>query len=114
MYIDLRYFNISKVVYLIKQKLEMNKKVKYLIIALNIIVFVIAGNWYMKEKNTEPLIALITQFIALVALFFEEKISKISNIKNVDTDIDTNISAESNVEVLNEKNKGSNIRTTIS
>ncbi|WJS94357.1 hypothetical protein NYQ10_19935 [Flavobacterium johnsoniae] len=91
----------------------MNKKIKYIIIALNIIVLVIAVNWYLKDKNEEPLIAIITQFIALIVLFFEEKLSKVTNIKNENTDIDTDISGDNNVEVMNKKNKDSNIRTTI-
>ena len=91
----------------------MNKKVKYLIGVLNIIVLIIAFDWYLKNKDSEPLIVVITQIIALLVLIFEEKLSKVTNIKNDNTDIDTDISGNNNVEVLNKKNKDSKIRTTI-
>ncbi|WP_166925712.1 hypothetical protein [Flavobacterium poyangense] len=91
----------------------MNKKVKYIVAVLNIIVLGIAFKWYLENKDSEPLIAVISQFIALLVLVFEERLSKVTNIKNVNTDIETDISGENSVEVLNKGNKDSNIRTTI-
>jgi hypothetical protein len=91
----------------------MNKIIKYIIIVLNVLVLIVAINWYFRDKEFEPLIAVIGQFIALLVLFFEDKLSKVINIKNVNTDIETNILGKNNVDVLNKKNKDSNIRTTI-
>jgi len=97
----------------LNKKYKMNKKVKYIIAILNIIVLVIAFKWYLTNKDAEPLIAIITQIISLLVLIFEEKLSKVTNIKNDNTDIETDIAGSNNVEVLNKKNKDSNIRTTI-
>ena len=91
----------------------MNKIVKCIIVFLNGIVLIIASKWYLENKESEPLIAVITQIISLLVLFFEEKLSKVVNIKNDNTDIDTDISGDNNIEILNKKNKDSNIRTTI-
>jgi hypothetical protein len=91
----------------------MDKKVKYIIVFLNVLVLILAISWYVEEKEPEPLIAVIGQFIALLVLFFEDKISKVANIKNVNTEIETDISGEHSIAVLNKKNEGSNIRTTI-
>lgn len=102
-----------KIVYLRKQYCFMNKKIKNIIIVLNCLMLFLAIKWYFKNEEIEPLILIIGQFITLLVLFFEDKLSKVTNIKNVNTDIDTDISGDNSVGVLNKKNKDSNIRTTI-
>ena len=77
----------------------MNKKLKRIIVFINLIMLFIAGHWFIKEKNSEPLFAIFGQVAALLLLLFEEKASKVFT-KNI---------FKSKVKI--KKEKGDNIHT---
>jgi hypothetical protein len=90
-----------------------NKILKWVLIALNGIMFLLAIKWYIKNYEDEPLICIIGQSIILLSIFMENKFPNVRNIKNEDSEIETDISSDADAEVLNKKNKGSKIKTTI-
>ena len=92
----------------------MNKKVKYLIITINIIMIALAFLWYLEGGEKEPLIVILGQIIALLVLLFEKNISKynyiessknstieINNISNTDSKNIIKKSIDSKIDVKN-------------
>ena len=63
----------------------MNKKLKSILIGINILILFVAGYWlYTKKNDPEPITVILGQIatIALLLLLFEEKATKIFT-KNV-------------------------------
>ncbi len=61
----------------------MNRYLKVLIIALNLIALWASISWYSQSGGHEPLIIIITQVIALLTLFSENFIKRniLDNVK---------------------------------
>lgn len=55
----------------------MNKLLKSILYIFNIIALGIAIYWFKDEQSPEPLIVMISQFLVLITLIFESKISNI-------------------------------------
>jgi len=83
----------------------MSKRVKVILYILNIIVFGIAIYWFKDDQSPEPLIAMIGQFLVLITLIFESKISGlgITKISNSEVDVDVKSSDNSNISISDVK-----------
>ena len=89
----------------------MNKLLKTILIILNLLMLSLAIYWYSEKKETEPLISIIGQIIALLVILFENNISKIRTNKinksgvNIDTkpgsDIKTSNVTDSQIDIKN-------------
>lgn len=70
----------------------MNKNLKGVLITINLVMLFLAVYWYTEKGETEPLITIFGQIVALIVLLSEKKISriktkKIHNKSDVDVDV---------------------------
>jgi hypothetical protein len=88
----------------------MNKSVKIILYILNILIFGIAIYWFTIDKSPEPLITMIGQFLVLLTLIFESKITKIAIAKISESEIyvETGLKDESSISISKVK-KGSKV-----
>jgi len=87
----------------------MNKKIKYVLIMINLIMLILSIKWYLTDKEYEPLISILSQSTSLLILFFESKlISFISAKKNIRSNVDVDAAKGATVKV--NKNEDSEIK----
>ncbi len=90
----------------------MNKKLKVLLIIINIIMMILSIYWYIDKKETEPIIVFLGQIATLVALVFEKPVSNILTRKIHDnSSLDVDVQSGDNVDTKNVKNSKINIKT---
>ena len=89
----------------------MNKLVKTILYIFNLIVLGIAIYWFKSEQSPEPLIAIISQFLVLITLIFESKISNIgiSKVSKSEVDVEVKSNDDSSITITDIKD-GSNIK----
>lgn len=90
-----------------------NKTLKFILIALNVMMLLYAIRWYKNDGGEEPIICIIGQTVILLTIIIEKKFPNVKNIKNENSEIETDISSDSDAEITNKKNIGSKIKTTI-
>ena len=67
----------------------MNKKLKTIIIFINVIMLLVAGYWLYRDKEPEPLTVVLSQGVTLLILFFENSIIRKFEAGNLlDSEVD--------------------------
>jgi hypothetical protein len=89
----------------------MKKLVKTILYIFNIIVLGIAVYWFKDEQSPEPLIVMISQFLVLITLIFESKISNIgiSKVSKSKVNVDVKSTDNSSISISDIKD-GSDIK----
>lgn len=89
----------------------MNKLLKTILFIFNLIALGIAIYWFKDEQSPEPLIVMISQFLVLITLIFESKISNIgiSKVSKSKVNIDTKSTDNSSINI-SEISDGSDIK----
>ena len=79
----------------------MNKLLKTILFIFNFIALGIAIYWFKNEQSPEPLIVMISQFLVLITLIFESKISNIgiSRVSKSKVNIDTKSTDNSSINI---------------
>lgn len=92
-----------------KTNKKMNIILKYILIAMNLGMIYLSYNWYLENKEFEPLISIIAQITALLVLLFENKLNSfISAKKNIRSNVDIDAAKGDTVKV--NKNEDSEIK----
>jgi hypothetical protein len=89
----------------------MNKLLKTILFIFNIIALGIAIYWFRDEQSPEPLIVMISQFIVLITLIFESKISNIgiSKVSKSKVNVDVKSNDKNSINISDIKD-GSDIK----
>lgn len=89
----------------------MNNLLKTILLVFNLVALGVATYWFIDEKSPEPLIVMISQFLVLLTLIFESKISNIgiSNVSKSKVDIETKQNDNSSIKI-SEITDGSDIK----
>ncbi|WP_281225165.1 hypothetical protein [Flavobacterium aquiphilum] len=74
----------------------MNKKLKTIIIIINVIMLFVAGYWLYRDKELEPLTVVLSQGATILILFFENSITKKFEAGNL---LDSELEVENKDEV---------------
>ncbi|WP_024772912.1 hypothetical protein [Aquimarina macrocephali] len=80
----------------------MKNLIKYILLGLNVIVFIAIYLWYKKDSGYEPIVVLITQTISVLAILFEKQLSggsstTISRISG--SEIDATVTGNGNLDI---------------
>ncbi|MCX7551546.1 hypothetical protein [Xanthomarina sp. F2636L] len=78
----------------------MNKLVKIILYVFNIIALGIAIYWFNADQSPEPLIVIISQFLVLITLIFESKISNIGISKVAKSKVDVEVKANDDSSII--------------
>lgn len=89
----------------------MNKLLKTILFIFNIIALGIAVYWFKDEQSPEPLIVMISQFLVLITLIFESKISNIGISKVSKSKVNVDVKSTDNSSIsISDIRDGSDIK----
>jgi hypothetical protein len=89
----------------------MNKLLKTILFIFNIIALGIAAYWFKDEQSHEPLIVMISQFLVLITLIFESKISNIGISKVSKSKVNVGVKSNDNSSIsISDIKDGSDIK----
>ena len=89
----------------------MNKNLKNILIAVNVLMLILAVYWYSQNSEIEPIIIFFGQIASILILLFEGKLSE-NSVKKVSKSkvrISTTKEDNTNIKVENIK-KGSDVK----